>query len=360
MMDLNRRIGLEIDRQRDKLSEAITERQYELNPELATRYGEAGWKRCLQDALYHLSYLCESIVASRPSLFADYIAWAKIMLAARGIPTRDLVRNLEIMREKLVEVLPEEMAVVVGEYIGVGLAQLPQISSDLPTCIQEGEPLADLATEYLNALMRGERHIASRLILDAVKDGKDIKDIYLHVFQRSQYEIGRLWQMNRISVGQEHFCTAATQLIISQLYPYIFSSEKNGRTLVATCVAGELHELGIRMIADFFELYGWSTYYLGANTPIPDILKTIKERRADLVAISATITFNVRAVKEMIATLRSSEDCKGVKVMVGGYPFNVASDLWQEVRADGYANDAMEAIAVANRLFPTGPDDESF
>ena len=68
----------------------------------------------------------------------------------------------------------------------------------------------------------------------------------------------------------------------------------------------------------------------------------------------------MRAVKELIATVRSSKDCKGVKVMVGGYPFNVASDLWQEIGADFYANDAREAIEVANRLFPTGTDDESF
>ena len=37
--------------------------------------------------------------------------------------------------------------------------------------------------------------------------------------------------------------------------------------MVATCIGGELHEIGIRMVADFFEMEGWDTYYLGANTP---------------------------------------------------------------------------------------------
>ena len=90
----------------------------------------------------------------------------------------------------------------------------------------------------LRLLLRGNRQAASQLILTAVARGVTVKDIYLHVFQRTQYEIGRLWQINRISVAQEHFCTAATQLIMSQLYPHIFRTERVGRRLVATCVGG--------------------------------------------------------------------------------------------------------------------------
>jgi methanogenic corrinoid protein MtbC1 len=36
--------------------------------------------------------------------------------------------------------------------------------------------------------------------------------------------------------------------------------------------------------------------------------------------------------------------------MVGGYPFNIAPDLWKTVGADAFARDAMEAVAVAARL----------
>ncbi|MCL5780766.1 MAG: B12-binding domain-containing protein [Firmicutes bacterium] len=101
-------------------------------------------------------------------------------------------------------------------------------------------------------MLKGERHQASHLILDTVKNGIVIKDLYLHVFQRTQYEIGRLRQSNIITVAQEHYCTAVTQLIMSQLYPYIFRTKKNGLRMVATCVAGELHEIGIRMAADAY------------------------------------------------------------------------------------------------------------
>ena len=98
-----------------------------------------------------------------------------------------------------------------------------------------GYIILELAKKYLESLLRGDRETAARLILDAVEKGESIRNIYLHVFQRTQYEIGRLWYLNRISVAEEHFATAATQLIMSQLYPYVFSTKKTGSKLVAAC-----------------------------------------------------------------------------------------------------------------------------
>jgi methanogenic corrinoid protein MtbC1 len=323
-------------------------------PELAGKYGSAGREKCLQDAEFHLSYLADSIAASLPPLFSDYVAWAKIMLAGRGISDSDLALNLECLRRSIEETLPQDMSALASQYVEAGLRQLPQLPSDLPTFIRDGDPFADLAKQYLDALLRGERHIASRLILDAVGAGASVKDLYLYVFQRSQYEIGRLWQMNQVSVAQEHYCTAATQLIMSQLYSRIFATEKNGRTLVATCVGGDLHEIGVRMVSDFFEIEGWDTFYLGASVPLPSIIQTVLQRKADVIAISATITYNTRKVADVIAAIRATEAARGVKVLVGGYPFNVAPDLWRQLGADGCAGDAQEAIAVANLLVGVG------
>lgn len=342
--------GRAIDRRRDELAEKITARHYELQPELAARYGERGRAKCLQDAHYHLSYLSEAIAASLPSLFADYVAWAKVMLEARNVPAEDLARNLEVIRDTLREQLPSEVSAVADEYIRSGVERLPRLPSELPTLIKDDEPFASLARRYLDALLRGERRDASRLILDAVEGGVDVKDIYLHVFQRTQHEIGRLWQMNQMSVAQEHYCTAATQLVMSQLYPRIFATERRGRTLVATCVSGDLHEIGVRMISDFFEMEGWDTYYVGANAPAQSVLQTLVERKADVLAVSATITSHVRQVAELIAAVRASGDCEGVKILVGGYPFNVAPELWRQVGADACAHSAPESVELADRL----------
>jgi methanogenic corrinoid protein MtbC1 len=339
-----------LDSERALLAEAVTARQYEAQPELAARFGEMGRVKCVQDANFHLSYLADSVSASSPLLFSDYIAWAKVMLSARGVPATDLSRNISIMHEVVREKLPSQLAAVIDEYFEAGLNKLPSVSIEPSALLEGAGPHTAMATEFLKLLLSGERHVASRLILDAVDSGVPVKDIYLHVFQSSQRELGRLWQLNQISVAQEHYSTAATQLIMAQLYPGIFRTEKNGRKIIATSIGGELHEIGVRIIADFFEMEGWDTYYLGANSPTAAIVQAIADRRADILAVSATMTFHIRAVENLIATVRASADSNRVKVLVGGYPFNVEPELWKRVGADGYAADASEAIAVASRF----------
>lgn len=204
---------------------------------------------------------------------------------------------------------------------------------------------------YTSALLSLDRQAAEKIILDAVQKGTDIKDIYLYVFQPSQYEIGSLWQANKITVAMEHFCTASTQFIMTRLYDYIFSNEKNGHSMVSTSVSGELHELGIRMVTDFFEMEGWNTYFLGANTPADTTLEMIKSVNADLFAISATIYFNIPQVKEMISFIRKNIGPDKLKILVGGNAFNMEKQTWKQVNADLYAKDANSAIDIANSLF---------
>jgi methanogenic corrinoid protein MtbC1 len=272
------------------------------------------------------------------------------MLVKRGVPALDLAGLLETMKELLRQELPPEFCRVACDYLEGALRKLPRLPEDLPGCISDGTPLAVLAEKYLRALLQGARQVACKLILDAVQNGTPVRDIYLHVFQPTQHELGRLWQVNKISVAQEHYCTAATQLIMSQLYPRIFGGVKTHGTLVAACVAGDLHEIGARMVSDFFEMEGWHTHYLGANVPTPAVVQTVVELQAQVLAISATITYHVRAVAGLIVAMRRAPGCAGVKILVGGHPFNVAPDLWRDIGADGSARDAQGAILLANHF----------
>jgi MerR family transcriptional regulator, light-induced transcriptional regulator len=151
---LNTGIAPLLDTQRDTLAEAILARQYARQPELAARYGVNGRAKCLQDVRYHLSFLAEAVAVAHPLLFADYIAWAKVLLAGVHVPAADLAVNLEIMRAVLNEVSPKEVRAAVDEAIAAGLSRLPQASSVVPTFIEEQQPLADLAGCYLTALLR--------------------------------------------------------------------------------------------------------------------------------------------------------------------------------------------------------------
>lgn len=215
-------------------------------------------------------------------------------------------------------------------------------------------PWPDLADRYLHLLLDRERQQATRLIHDLVEEDADIRDIYLNIFQTSQREIGRLWQTNQVTVAQEHYCTAATQQIISQLYPYIFATTRGGRKMVMACASAELHELGARMVADFFEMDGWDTYYLGANVPAGSILSEIRDSGADLLGLSVSLPDKVPLAAEIIKEVRGADFGRPVAILVGGRPFNVAPDLWKKVGADGHAPDARTAVARADDLVPAG------
>jgi methanogenic corrinoid protein MtbC1 len=132
---------------------------------------------------------------------------------------------------------------------------------------------------------------------------------------------------------------------MSQFYPRIFSSKRNGRRLVSAAVSGDLHEIGVRMVSDFFEMEGWDTFYLGASTPITGVLQQVAERTPHVLAISATMSFHVHAVADLIAAARGAG--KPPRILVGGAPFNSTPGLWEDVGADGFARDAAEAVAVA-------------
>ena len=124
--------------------------------------------------------------------------------------------------------------------------------------------------------------------------------------------------------------------------------------MVMTCVPGELHEMGARMVTDFLEMQGWDTYYLGANMPTNGVVKFISDSRPNFVAISATMTFHISLVEEMIRQIRSETCIPGkMKILVGGYPFKVAPGLWREIGADAFASDATEAAGIAEEFVLT-------
>ena len=209
-----------------------------------------------------------------------------------------------------------------------------------------------LSSRFLELLLDARRAEATELILGIVEDGKiSIPELYLQVFEPVLRDVGQLWQDREISIAEEHFISATTQFIMSRLYPRIFSAEPRGRWMIAACAGPEMHEIGLRMVADFFEFGGWDTYYVGANLPIEAVLKAAAERRADLLAISATMPRHVAYVREIIQRLRSDDTLRSTTVFVGGGAFCVDPDLWRRIGADGFTSDAASAVTLAEQLY---------
>lgn len=349
MTDSTFDLGIWAAHNREQLAGQITELHFQRYPELEARYGPAGRLRCRQDNLFHLDYLVEAVRRNRVSLWADYVAWARGALDARGIPLPDLEHVFESIGEIVTGQVPPEIAGPVSAFLSGAMDAADRVESSIPTFLGPERPLAQLSRTYLNHLLGGERRKAARLIMDAA-EVEPLRLIYLEVFQRAQWEVGRLWQLNRISVAEEHYCTAATQWVMSMLYPKLFELTSRGdKVVVATCVSDDLHEIGVRMVADFFELEGWDSHYLGANTPDRDVLALVEERQADVLAISATLTKHLSRVEALVKDARARFG-GDTTVLVGGYPFNLEPQLWRDVGADGSARDCQAAVELARNL----------
>ena len=346
VLGCNQEVADHIEESRGLLMDATLELVFQIAPDAWGRFGEEGKTICGKLLDEHLDYLVQALRYDSPQLFAAYVNWLGEMFTGMDFSRDQFSRTLHAFRSQLGRVLPPESARIADDFAKAGEVATTTAGPGLGHAV----PLTQEATLYLEALIAGDRATATALVMGLVDGGMPIKSIYLDVFQASQLELGRIWLSGGISVAQEHFCTAATQAIISLLYPSIFSGPRNGKSMVATSVGGEFHELGVRMVADFFELAGWSTYYLGADCPPASIVTALLERKACLLCLSATMVSNLSGIDAAIQLVRAAFPAGEVRIMVGGGPFNVSPGLWERLGADGWAPDASAVVEMATIL----------
>lgn len=337
--------------EKNEIARDVLTRHFALSPTLKAKYKQFHIDHYIQDAEYTLTYLAESAHRGEPGLFIDYMKWCKIFFASINLIDEEMYRFFDLLGEKLRELAKEDRDSVLYRIYRDGIEVFNLTEPVEKSYIDEMAPLGKVADGYLKDLIAGDRRNAVEKIMEIQRSGIPIKDIYEQVFKPVMWETGRLWHKGEISVAHEHFITAVTQLSMSQLYPYLFSNEnRKNRAVIVACVPNELHEIGARMIADFFEMEGWDSYFYGANTPTASVLKAITEYNVEVVALSATMTLHIPKVAELIATVKRNPETSGVKIIVGGYPFNVTEGLWRKIGADGYAGSADEGIRLAESL----------
>jgi MerR family transcriptional regulator, light-induced transcriptional regulator len=203
---------------------------------------------------------------------------------------------------------------------------------------------------HLELLLAGDRNGCSGIVSQLLDDGIPIRQLYVGLLQRSLYEVGVLWEQNRISVAREHVATATTEFLLNLVYPRIFAEEHCGRTAVVACVANEQHLLGARMVADIMELNGWHSHFLGANTPVAELLALITETRPDLLALSLSLHSNLPSLLSTVAQVRLS--FPELPLIVGGQAFR-----WGGIELlDGFSGvtllDTIDQLEDLVRRFP--------
>lgn len=119
-------------------------------------------------------------------------------------------------------------------------------------------------------------------------------------------------------------------------------------TVVIGTVEGDIHDLGLRIVASMLRANGFKVYDLGYNTKSLDFIEKAKEVRADIIAASSLMTTTMPFMKDLIEALEAAGLRDRFKVIVGGGP---VTDEWaKKIGADGYGRDAAEAVKVAKEL----------
>ena len=173
--------------------------------------------------------------------------------------------------------------------------------------------------DYLAALLRGDLRACDSCVRSLLNDGLPVKTLYVHLFQRSMYQIGTMWEYNQISVADEHVATAITESLFSLVYPLIFAIPRNGLKALISCVANEYHQIGGKMVADTLEMRGWDAFFLGANTPVQDLLHILDEKKPDFVGLSLAVYFSFNSLLSAVKQIRSN--FHRLPILVGGQAF---------------------------------------
>lgn len=331
---------------RSKISERVAERLLAELPALTHKAGDATRFYIERDVGWLLEHLSQAIALTDPILFHDHIAWTKSMLTARGMKCADLKRTLELVAEVLDDDLSPAVYSSAITLMEDAIQRLDTRAEEPAGRLIQTGLYIDSVRAYTDALVAGNAEAARRLVRGKVAEGASPGDLVLHVIEPAQVEIGRLWQINKIDVGQEHFATSVSQEMMTELTGHLASSGDIG-TLVAACVEGELHDTGLRVVNSHFEMHGWRSHFLGANTPKPAIHKAVRRVQPDVLALSVTTPYLAWRLAEVIADLRGDPETAAVEVLVGGYPFHVSPSLANWIGADGTARNAEDAVLLA-------------
>lgn len=323
-----------------ELAQCAVEEQYKLQPAWSA-YGSVGYTRAIEDSRYHMLMLASAYALNSPIMLKEYYEWLDILFSHLKLPGNSAFESIRTAA-KIIDTklrLNSTMQSFFASASKDSGKQLIKPSTDITVTAE--------AQTYYTYIKRNERLQAIRYISELYKKGMQVIDIYTTIFIPIQMLVGTLWHEGKITVAEEHYCTAVTQVALATLYQYFFSGEKKEKTLIATCISGELHELPIRFLADVFEMHDWTTHYYGASTPLSALIEEIEKHKPSLICISATMPFYVPEITEYITTIRA---ITATPIFIGGRPFSVDPELYKRVGADATAPNALVALELANTL----------
>lgn len=211
-------------------------------------------------------------------------------------------------------------------------------------------PAEELAKELVDALVAVDEVRAGSVLSEAFAL-HDMEHVLLDIVTPAMVTVGEMWHAGEILVTTEHFATNYIQGRLRAL-PGLRAGPIHARRVVVACAPNERHELGALVLAVLLRRAGVDAVFLGADTPLADLLEMTRVLRPDAVFLSALRPEAVEELKLHRAQLRAMEPL----LVVGGQAFEDAPDAAGELGAVYLGNDVRKVIPQVIALLDARPD----
>ena len=194
-----------------------------------------------------------------------------------------------------------------------------------------------------------EQEKALELVHKALRLGLPPMDILQKGVMEGLKVIGILFESQYYFLGELLIGAKLAEACMEVLEPHLPKGRDTSRGIVVLgAVQGDLHSIGYGLVARQLELAGYQVYDLGINVHPMDFINKAVEVKADIIGLSAFLTSTIPYLKEVLDYLRDMGLRKQFKVIIGGS--ETSADLARQIGADGWGPDAIEAVALCNRL----------
>ncbi len=212
-----------------------------------------------------------------------------------------------------------------------------ELLSRLSDCVleMEDEEVVEVANEYIESGYEAFDGIMNGLV-DGMNKASDL-------FDEEEY-----------FVTDVLLCSDAMYAGLDVLKPHLPLSEnaQEKPRVVIGVVEGDTHDIGKNLVKIMLDTAGFEMYDLGRDVPLDSFVDKAIEVNASLICMSTLMTTTMGGMKLVIDKLSEKGLRDRFKVMVGGSP--ISKKYTDEIGADGYSVNAVEAVKVAKRLVNFG------